>query len=342
MLRRRWSVIQGVIRAHHDGAGDRRQYPRAGEIGASVVGVGATPQNHPTTAVRDHIVDITTIVADHRCLKRGVAMTAIEDSTTATMIAGGRHLGRWRGDNRSLVYNGQTETVKAIQPTANTRAMRLETSRRTSLKPHNRRSMRRRSRRCRTSFRDSSPCSHSHRHLHQCHSRRLAAFLEAFRLRLHQTTVGHLLPRHRTLLRCQTIHTTSTTSGMTFRKAVRQGSTNKTKAVSRTRRSIRTNTLAKVVIKAGVVDTEATKVVGTTTTEVAAGSEVVGIRDSSRERESPLRLRLRESPLSLRLRRSPLNMSHLGLSHLNLGEQSLSPRPMWNHPVQSQNHAMIP
>jgi hypothetical protein len=69
--------------------------------------------------------------------------------------------------------------------------------------------------------------------------------------------------------------------------------------------------LVKVVTKAGVVDMEATEVVGTTTIEVAAGSEVVGTRDSPRE--------------------SPLNMS----------EQSPSPRPMWNHPVQYQNHAMI-
>ena len=66
---------------------------------------------------------------------------------------------------------------------------------------------------------------------------------------------------------------------MTFRKAVRQDSINRIKAVFRTRHLIRTNTLVKVVIKAGVVDMEATNVVGTTTIEVAAGSEVVGIRE---------------------------------------------------------------
>lgn len=66
---------------------------------------------------------------------------------------------------------------------------------------------------------------------------------------------------------------------MTFRKAVRQDSINRIKAVFRTRHFIRTNTLVKVVIKAGVVDMEATNVVGTTTIEVAAGSEVVGIRE---------------------------------------------------------------
>ena len=66
---------------------------------------------------------------------------------------------------------------------------------------------------------------------------------------------------------------------MPFRKAVRQDSTNRIKAASKTRHLIRSNTLIKVVTKAGVVDMEATNVVGTTTIEVAAGSEVVGIRE---------------------------------------------------------------
>ena len=60
---------------------------------------------------------------------------------------------------------------------------------------------------------------------------------------------------------------------MTFRKAVRQDSTNRIKAVFRTRHSIRTNTLAEVVTKAGVVD------MGISTTVAVAG-----IRDSPRER----------------------------------------------------------
>ena len=81
---------------------------------------------------------------------------------------------------------------------------------------------------------------------------------------------------------------------MTFRKAVRQDSTNRIKAVFRTRHLIRTNTLVKVVTKARAVDMEATNVVGTTTIEVAADSEVVGIR------ESPWSMRPRESSLSTR------------------------------------------
>lgn len=171
--------------------------------------------------------------------------------------------------------------------------MRPKTSHRASRKPHNRRSVRRYSRRYRTSFQDSFPCSHSRR-LRPCHSRHLAAFLEAYRLRPHPTTVGHFLPRRRTLPRCRTIPTISAINGMTFRKAVRQDSTNRIKAVFRTRHLIRTNTLVKVVTKAGAVDMEATNVVGTTTIEVAADSEVVGIR------ESPWSMRPRESSLSTR------------------------------------------
>lgn len=52
--------------------------------------------------------------------------------------------------------------------------------------------------------------------------------------------------------------------------------------------------MVKVVTKAGAVDMEATNVVGTTTIEVAADSEVVGIR------ESPWSMRPRESSLSTR------------------------------------------